>query len=178
MNLESDTGRPERDYTFFVWLGVALVLCAMIVGLYYWAQPEPVTSQARVRHILIPLDAAGDEARRQSYERALEVRRRLREGEDFGRLAREYSGDPGTKDMGGDLGWAPRGVYQDAFEEFVWSAPLRQVSEEPVRTNFGYHIIEVLDRRLTAIDRYEAEIGREALDRILEQEQEAAPPAE
>jgi len=172
MTSESEIGGVDRDYTKFIWFGMALVVLAMLAGLWAWARPEPVVSVARARHILIQANMHDAESRAAAYEQALDLRRRLREGEDFARLAREYSGDPGTKHTGGDLGYAPRGAYQDAFDEFVWSAPIRQVSEEPIRTGFGYHLIEVIDRHITAIDRYEIEVGREALERLTEEEEE------
>jgi parvulin-like peptidyl-prolyl isomerase len=175
MTSESDIGGPDRDYTKYIWLGVAVLILAMLAGLWAWARPEPVMSVARARHILIQANMQDPESRAAAYERALDLRRRLREGEDFARLAREYSGDPGTRHTGGDLGYAPRGVYQDAFDEYVWTAPLRQVSDEPIRTGFGYHLIEVMDRHITEIDRYEIEVGREALERLLE---EAEPDAD
>jgi parvulin-like peptidyl-prolyl isomerase len=170
MTSESEIGGVDRDYTKYLWFGVAVLIAAMFAGLWAWARPEPVVSVVRARHILIQANMHDAEARAAAYERALEVRRRLRDGEDFARLAREYSDDPGTKHTGGDLGYAPRGAYQDDFDEYVWSAPLRQVNEEPIRTSFGYHLIEVLDRHLTDIDRYEIEVGREALDRLMEEE--------
>lgn len=172
MTSESEIGGVDRDYTPLIWIGVAVLLLAMFAGLWAWARPEPVVSVARARHILIQANMNDPDTRAAAYERALDIRRRLREGEDFARLAREYSGDPGTRDVGGDLGYAPRGEYQDAFDEFVWSAPLRQVSEEPIRTSFGYHLIEVLDRQLTDIDRYEIEVGREAMERLMEEDEE------
>jgi parvulin-like peptidyl-prolyl isomerase len=171
MTSASEAGGPDRDFTLYIWIGVAAVVLAMIAGLWAWARPEPVVSVARARHILIEANVHDPESRAAAYERAVDLRRRLREGEDFARLARQYSADPGTRDIGGDLGYAPRGAYQDAFDEYVWTAPLRQVNDEPVRTGFGYHLIEVLDRQLTAIDRYEVEVGREAVERLLEADQ-------
>ena len=170
MTSESEVGGVDRDYTLYIWIGVAVVVIAMIAGLWAWARPEPVISVARARHILIQADMHNAENRTAAYERAVELRRRIRDGEDFARLAREHSGDPGTRDTGGDLGYAPRGAYQDAFDEYVWSAPIRQVNDEPIRTGFGYHLIEVLDRQYTAIERYEAEVGQEALERLLEED--------
>jgi peptidyl-prolyl cis-trans isomerase SurA len=67
---------------------------------------------------------------------------RLREGEDFEQLARRYSEDPGTAELGGDLGWFRRGRMVQEFEEAAFSLPTGRVSGV-VETEFGFHIIRV-----------------------------------
>jgi peptidyl-prolyl cis-trans isomerase SurA len=67
---------------------------------------------------------------------------RIRAGEDFAALAREYSADPGSGAQGGDLGWFRRGQMVREFEETAFALPPDSVSE-PVRTEFGYHLIKV-----------------------------------
>ncbi|MCL4862053.1 MAG: peptidylprolyl isomerase [Caldilineaceae bacterium] len=73
------------------------------------------------------------------------IRMRILAGEDFAALAAEYSDDPGSGANGGDLGWFGRGRMVPEFEEAAFTLPLNVVSE-PVKTDFGYHLIEVLEK--------------------------------
>jgi hypothetical protein len=75
---------------------------------------------------------------------ALELRQRLLNGEDFATLAALYS-DDGSSTSGGDLGWFGRGAMVAPFEEAAFSLEPGEISE-PVRSEFGYHIIEVLEK--------------------------------
>ncbi|MBI3958645.1 MAG: peptidylprolyl isomerase [Chloroflexi bacterium] len=76
---------------------------------------------------------------------ATEIRQRILDGEDFAALAAEYSDDTGSGANGGDLGWARRGAYVPEFDETVFSLPIGETSEL-VKTQFGYHIIQVIER--------------------------------
>jgi len=106
-----------------------------------YVKPE----QRHARHILIQLpqdaDAASDAAARQKAEDAI---KRIKGGEAFDAVAREVSDDPGSAANGGDLGFFSRGLMTPAFEEVAFSLPVGQLSE-PVRSPFGYHVIEVLE---------------------------------
>lgn len=76
---------------------------------------------------------------------ANELRERILAGEDFAALAQAYSDDTGSGANGGDLGWFGRGMMVPTFEEAAFSLPVGEISE-PVKTDFGYHLIEVLER--------------------------------
>jgi len=76
---------------------------------------------------------------------AEEIRQRLLAGEDFATLAQEYSSDTSSTTAGGDLGWFGRGSMVAPFEEAAFSLPIGEISE-PIRSDFGYHIIEVLEK--------------------------------
>ena len=76
---------------------------------------------------------------------ANELRSRIRAGEDFGALASAYSDDTGSGANGGDLGWFGKGRMVAPFEEAAFSLPIGEVSE-PIKTDFGYHLIEVLEK--------------------------------
>lgn len=76
---------------------------------------------------------------------AEELHQRLADGEDFAALAEEYSDDTGSAINGGDLGWFGRGVMVPAFEEAAFALEPDEISE-PVATDFGYHIIQVLEK--------------------------------
>jgi hypothetical protein len=76
---------------------------------------------------------------------ANELRARILAGEDFAALAQAYSDDTGSAVNGGDLGWFGKGRMVAPFEEAAFSLPVGEVSE-PVKTDFGYHLIEVLEK--------------------------------
>ena len=90
--------------------------------------------QAHARHILLPTESE-----------AMNVLLKLRNGENFGELAKQYSQDKGSKDMGGDLGWFPRGVMPVEIEAVAFALAPGQISGI-VKTDFGYHLIEVVER--------------------------------
>jgi len=100
--------------------------------------------QTLSRHILVQ----PSEIRTENQAELLikEIYKRLLEGEDFKQLARQYSEDPGSKMDGGNLGWANPGEYDPAFEKTLNATKIGEVSK-PVKSTFGWHIIEVLDRR-------------------------------
>ncbi|MEA2117115.1 peptidylprolyl isomerase [Halovibrio sp. HP20-50] len=100
--------------------------------------------EIRARHVLIELTPNRNE--NQARERAQEVRERLAQGEDFASVAREYSDDRGSALNGGELGWVRPGQTVPAFEEEMRELSVNQLSQ-PVRSQFGYHIIEVEERR-------------------------------
>jgi peptidyl-prolyl cis-trans isomerase D len=94
-------------------------------------------------HILIqvsdPKDPKADAA---ALAQAQQVLAQLKAGKDFGELARKYSADPGSAAAGGDLGWAEQGAYVAPFGEALFKLQPGQLSE-PVKTQFGYHIIRL-----------------------------------
>jgi parvulin-like peptidyl-prolyl isomerase len=79
----------------------------------------------------------------QALARAVEIKQRLDAGEDFATLATEYSDDPGSAAAGGDLGWFGRGMMMAEFEDAVFALEPSQISD-PVKTTFGYHIIQLV----------------------------------
>jgi peptidyl-prolyl cis-trans isomerase SurA len=101
--------------------------------------------QARIRHILItPNEVIDDQTAKQRLEGAVE---QIRSGEDFGELAKLLSDDPGSANDGGDMGWRSPGTFVPEFEEVVNDSEIGVVSE-PFETRFGWHILEVQDRRI------------------------------
>jgi len=101
--------------------------------------------QALVRHILIsPNEIIDDATAKQRLDDALE---KIRNGEDFGQLAKLLSDDPGSANIGGELGWSGPGTFVPEFEEVVDNAEIGVVSE-PFRSQYGWHIVEVMERRV------------------------------
>ena len=105
---------------------------------------QAVIPETRARHILIELTPTRDEE--QARARSQQARQRLAQGDDFATVAREMSDDDGSALNGGDLGWVRPGQTVPAFEEAMRELSVNEVSE-PVRSQFGYHVIEVLERR-------------------------------
>lgn len=80
--------------------------------------------------------------------KAEEINQRALSGEDFSSLAMEFSEDPGTKDNGGDLGWAKRGTFVPEFDKIIFDdLSVGEIFPEPVETQFGYHIIKKINER-------------------------------
>ncbi len=105
-----------------------------------YAQEE----QVKARHILVMVNDQRNDA--QAQARIAEVKKKLEGGADFAAMAREYSDDTASKDKGGDLGYFGRNKMVKEFEDAAFSAqPGKLVG--PVKSSFGYHLIEVTDKR-------------------------------
>jgi peptidyl-prolyl cis-trans isomerase SurA len=107
------------------------------------AQAEAVT-QTHVRHIL--LRTSEIQSLEDARQKLLNLRERVENGDDFAALARAHSEDSGTAANGGDLGWVNPGMMVPEFEKAMNALKPNQLSQ-PVRTSFGLHLIQVLDRR-------------------------------
>jgi len=105
-------------------------------------QPESV----RASHILIGLDAkAADADKKKAREKAETIRRDLAGGADFAKLAKQHSTCPSNQ-QGGDLGYFGRGQMVPAFEQVAFTLKPGEISDV-VETQFGYHIIKVVDKK-------------------------------
>ena len=94
------------------------------------------TNEYKVRHILVDKE---DDAKAIIAE--------LNKGGDFAKLAKEKSKDPGSKDNGGDLDWGPSARYVKPFADAVQSLKKGEMTQAPVKTDFGYHVIRLDDVR-------------------------------
>lgn len=103
--------------------------------------PEEVT----LSHIFIS-PKPSEKAKHEAYAKAEALLDSLKHGASFAELAKKYSQDPGSAPDGGDLGWASRGQFVPAFEHAVYALKPGQISGI-VETQFGYHIIQLLQRR-------------------------------
>ncbi len=105
---------------------------------------EQIVAQTEVRHILVkPSEILTDE---QAQELVASLRARAEAGEDFSELAREFSEDIGSAQEGGELGWTSPGQMVPEFQTAMDATAVGEISE-PVRTQFGWHILLVEGRR-------------------------------
>jgi len=128
-----------------------------------------VPEERHARHILVALPADADEsATAAALEKSNSIVARLEAGEDFGDLAKELSDDPGSAASGGDLGFFGRGVMTPEFEEAVFALQKGERSE-PVKSPFGFHIIELVDIKPEVATPL-AEVRDELVDQLLAEE--------
>ena len=96
--------------------------------------------QRRVRHILLQVADPKDDAAVKAKAEA--ILKRAQGGEDFAKLAKEFSQDPGSAQQGGDLGWSERKVFVAPFADAAFSMKEGEI-RGPVKTQFGYHILKL-----------------------------------
>jgi peptidyl-prolyl cis-trans isomerase C len=130
----------------------------------YYTQPE----QRRVRHILI---GSGDGSGRSDMEakvEALKVIERLQAGEDFVGLVAEKSEDPGSNASGGEYTFSRGQGFVSEFEDAAFNLTVGEYTPEPVRTNFGYHIIkleEIISARVQPFEEVQSDIKASLLEK-------------
>jgi peptidyl-prolyl cis-trans isomerase D len=139
-----------------------------ITKYYESHMPEyQVPKQVHARHILIKTDPTGDSAKKEeARKKAEDLLKRVKAGEDFTKLAAEFSQDPGSATKGGDLGYFGRGRMTPNFEKAAFALEKGAISDV-VETPFGYHIIKVEDvqeARTKPIDEVKPEIRAKLLD--------------
>ena len=96
--------------------------------------------QRRVRHILLSVNDAKEDAAVKA--KAEGILKRAQAGEDFSKLAKEFSQDPGSAAQGGDLGWSERKIFVAPFADAAFSMKVDEI-RGPVKTQFGYHILKL-----------------------------------
>jgi peptidyl-prolyl cis-trans isomerase C len=92
--------------------------------------------EVRARHILVPTE-----------EEAKDIISKVKSGTDFGKLASEKSKDSGSAKQGGDLGYFTRAVMVKPFSDAAFSMKVGEIGDKPIKTDFGYHVIKVEDKR-------------------------------
>jgi hypothetical protein len=129
----------------------------------YFAKHKSQFETACVSHILITTDKRSDAAAKQEID---QIKAQLDAGADFATLAKAKSEDTGSKDAGGDLGCQPAGQYVAEFEKAVFSQPVGKVGD-PVKTQFGYHLILVKSRPAATLDNVRQQVGQAAFNAFL-----------
>ena len=111
--------------------------------------------RVKVRHILLSITGKSPEEEKTIQAKAQGLLTKIKGGANFNELAKQNSEDPGSKDTGGELpGWVTRGQTVPAFEKVAFSLPIGQTSDL-VKTEYGYHIIQVLDRQQARLQPFE-----------------------
>jgi peptidyl-prolyl cis-trans isomerase C len=133
----------------------------------YYEDHKNEYEQVKARHILVRTKGAATPLRPNQKEltdeealaKAQELRKRLVGGEDFATLAKAESDDVGSGAAGGDLGFFKRGRMVPAFDKAAFSLPIGQLSE-PVKSPFGYHLIQVEKKEFKTFEEVRPEMER------------------
>jgi peptidyl-prolyl cis-trans isomerase C len=139
---------------------------------YYDSNPQMFKQpeQVKASHILIKVDAGAVEAQKKEARQKIEnVQQKVKNGDDFAQLAKEYSEGP-SKTRGGDLGYFQRGQMVKPFDDAAFSMKKDEVSGI-VETRFGYHIIKVYDKKPAQTLAY-ADVKERLSERIKQEEVE------
>jgi parvulin-like peptidyl-prolyl isomerase len=166
MGWESEQDIPDEptNRMKWVWLFIAAIFVITIVGTYR-SKPSGVTmSQAHVQHILVKFSAKDKEGKAEALSRIEDIQTWTKEGQDFEKLAKQYSEDLESKSRGGDLGWVTRGVLVDEIEAYIWTAEIGNVSDV-ITSTYGFHLVRVLDREISAAEQYELELNQRINER-------------
>jgi peptidyl-prolyl cis-trans isomerase SurA len=126
-----------------------------------------MVEEYQARHLLIsPSELVSPEEAREQIQN---LRRQIQQGEDFAELAREYSSDESTANLGGLLDWFPAGAYGAQIQETIDALEPGEVSE-PFRSARGWHLVKLLDVRRT--DRTEETLRSEAREMLMQRKSE------
>ncbi|NCF62070.1 MAG: hypothetical protein GWP58_04390 [Gammaproteobacteria bacterium] len=128
----------------------------------YREQRQVVVKEYHARHIMVEIDELMTP--RLAMDQIIEIKQKLDDGEDFAELAKEYSDDNATANIGGDMGWFPPNAFGDRVYQTIVGLSDGEVSE-PFQTEGGWHVMEVLGMRET--DRTEEAIRAEAREKIV-----------
>ncbi len=131
-------------------------------------QRQVMVKEYHARHIMVQINELI--TARAAMDRVTDIRQRLKNNEDFAALAKEFSDDPTSANLGGDMGWFPPQAYGDRVAQTLQSLQQDEISE-PFQTEAGWHIIQLLGMRES--DRTEEAIREEARAKIRQQKAEA-----
>ena len=116
---------------------------------YERLKPQLPAKEYRIRHILV-----------EKEDDAKNILAQIKKGGSFEKLAAENSVDPGSKARGGDLDWAPAERYVKPFAEAVAKMKKGQMTDAPVKSDFGWHVIRLEDERATKVPSFEEAKGQ------------------
>ena len=170
---DEEQTKSSRDWAKYMWAAVGLLM-AVGAAAMFMPRPEKVdATRARISHILVAIDKKDPASKKAALDEVNALREQLQNGANFSKLAAQHSDDPQSAKNGGDIGWVHRGEMSETVDNFIWTAPLNEVSE-PVVTDLGLHLIIVRDRQISKADLYEMELK----DRVLQQQSTGETPAQ
>ncbi|MCI2429706.1 peptidylprolyl isomerase [Candidatus Acetothermia bacterium] len=142
-------------------VGYLLVSDEEIKAQYEANKGKYATPEVKARHILVSVEPnASEESVNAARAKIEEIKKQLDKGADFAELANKYSDDKGNADDGGDLGWFGRGRMVKEFEEAAFALEVGKVSE-PVKTQFGFHLIQVDEKRVRGFEEAKEDVQRD-----------------
>lgn len=119
------------------------------------------TPEVRARHILISVEReAPEEAVSAAKKKIEDIKQQLEKGADFAELARQHSDDKSNSENGGDLGWFGQDAMVKEFAEVAFALDVGKISD-PVRTQFGFHLIKVEEKRVRGFEQAKESIQRD-----------------
>ncbi|WP_026224853.1 peptidylprolyl isomerase [Methyloversatilis thermotolerans] len=140
-----------------------------------WVEANPISEQAAraeyerlLKESAAPREYLSRHILVETEQDALDAIAKLKEGKAFADLASEVSKDPGSKDSGGELGWTRTGAFVPEFDAALTKLEKGQYTTEPVKTDFGYHIILLEDTR--AVQPPQFELVKERLMESMKQQ--------
>lgn len=138
----------EVDETYLRYMIAATIYRRKLMDIITKGLPR-TREEVWARHILV-----------KDQKTALEIRKKLTEGADWNELVTKYSQDAGSVPQGGDLGWFPRGVMVPEFEKVAFQLKVGEISQ-PIQTQYGWHIIQVLGHEQRPVSEEEYQRLRE-----------------
>ncbi len=168
---EEEQAKPRRDWARLMWYGVGALMVAGIAAMFLPRQEDVESTRVRVSHILVKLDAQNEAGVQAALDEITAMRQQILAGASFSTLAAKHSDDPLSAAKGGDLGWVHKGELAEAIDEYMWKAPLNEVSQV-IPTSYGLHLVVVRDRQVSKAELYELELK----DRVLKGQGAAETP--
>lgn len=169
---DEDQIKPGRDWARLMWVVVALLIAGGVAAMFLPKSEHIDATRVHISQILIKLDTRDTAGAQAALDKAKSLREQIVNGANFSKLAAENSDDPLSSKNGGDLGWVHRGEMTDAVENFIWTAPIGEVSQ-PIATELGLHLIIVRDRQISKAEQYEMELK----ERVLHEQSRGESPA-
>jgi parvulin-like peptidyl-prolyl isomerase len=172
--LKQSAGLSEADFRHFIESEIYREKLIKVIS----ADVPTTVEQVWARHILISVsDTASDTVKLAAQAKINDLLVKLRNGQDdFANLARQVSEDTGSGAKGGDLGWFKKGDMVAEFEQVAFNTPVGQISD-PVKTQFGWHIIQVLGHENRPLTATQIDTARQkAFDDWLQKQRDGADP--
>ncbi len=162
-NSDEEKTSTGRDWAKYMWWSVGLLVALGVAAMFVpWQERSAEITRARVSHILIKIEGKDQAGRQAALESLKGWRQQILDGASFAKVAAENSDDTASRPKGGDLGWVQRGELSKLIDDYVWKAPLNQVSE-PFVSDSGLHLVIVREREISDADRYEIDLKERVL---------------